>query len=835
MKIIKSFFIFVLTLAFSYGVCQKPIKTEKPETLNRKFIKGTENRTQIEKADVLFNKGEFSSALPVFQDLEKIYPEELYLKFKIGACYLNKKNEHNFALPYLEKVFQAKPRLNNINLYLGQAYFYNYKFSDALDQFKLLLGKTKDSEQTSLIQHYIDNCVNAIELVANPVDVEIKNIGKTVNTEAQEYAPVISSDESVLMFTYRGPKSTGGLQNNKNKPDPNGEFYEDIFVSTKDQNQWQEPVSIGTNINGNGHDACIALSNDGQKLFIYKFTSKDLGDIYISQLIGSIWSAPKRLKGKVNTKFWEGSASLSSDGKTLFFSSSNPRGGYGGKDLYRASLQADGSWGNVQNLGDEINTPYDDDGPFIHPDGKILLFSSKGHNSMGGYDILRSNLLNDSVWSSPVNMGYPINTIEDELYYELSASGKTGYYSSGKPGGSGGQDIYIVEPGLAGKRALILVKGIVTKDGTPAESEITVEFSDPNNTKEYTNQSEFNSNSATGKYLINFPAGNSYKVTYRLSGFKDHIEIIDASGIEDFEVRIIPVAFSSKEESGEKKEDLLIATKAQHTKDSIQSILNKQADLVKAESLQNLKKHQLDSILLAQQQRIEIVKKDSIQNAKNHEASAAKKDSAFAVHKAIAKAKSDSVIAQKQQILLAKTDSLRAIKQQKREIAKQDSIKHIEQKKEALAKVASIKAAKELAQSEEMKKNEHDTSSLNLDFFLAKDLNNPVTYKTLVEKVGAITVDGLLFKVQVGAYRHPKNFKYDQLNEFGEVEITNFPDKITRFTLKQFKTIAEAEAFRQQVIQKGFKDAWITAVYKGERKLLEELIISNFYKGKELL
>lgn len=627
MKITKNLIIFLLTSVFTYGYCQK---VEKPETLNKKFTNGGENRELLDKADIAFNSGDFLAAIPFYQELEKTYPDELYLKFKIGICYLNKKLEHNLALPFLEKVYQTKPKLVNISLYLGQAYFYNYQFKEALEQYNLFLSRNTNPEQIPIIQHYIDNCNNAIEFTANPVEVEIKNIGTTINTGAQEYAPVISSDESVLMYTYRGLKSTGGLQNKKNKPDPQGEYYEDIFVSTKDLENWQEPVSVGTDINGNGHDACIALSNDGQKLFIYKFTDKDLGDIYVSQLKGTLWSAPKRLKGKINTKFWEGSASLSSDGKTLYFSSSNP-GGYGGKDIYRARLQKDGSWGNIQNLGDEINTPYDDDGTFILPDGKILLFSSKGHNSMGGYDIFRADLKSDSIWSSPVNMGYPINTIEDELYYVLSASGQRGYYSSGKPGGSGGQDIYVVEPGLAGKRALILVKGIISKYGKPIESDITVEFSDPDNTREYTTQSEFNSNSATGKYLINFPAGNSYKVTYHLNGFKDKIEVIDATGIKDFEVRIIPVEFSTQDEKEGKIKDIASTDSPTGTNP----------------------------------------------NSENKKALLSLRDSIRASQKAIARAKSDSIMAQKKQIQLAKEEAIRAKKQHEREI---DSLENSEKR-----------------------------------------------------------------------------------------------------------------------------------------------------------
>lgn len=731
MKITIYTIIFILNLVFSNSYSQKQVKAEKPETLSTKFIKGAKNRALLENADLVFNNSDFQASLALFQELEKTYPEELYLKFKIGICFLNKKNERHLALPYLEKVYQSKPRLNEINFNLAQAYFYNYKFQEAIEQYKLFLTKNKEEDQISVIQHYIDNCNNAIELVGNPIEVEIKNIGKTINTEAQEYAPVISSDESILMYTYRGVKSTGGLQDNKNRPDPKGDYYEDIFVATKDLNHWQEPISIGTAINGNGHDACIALSNDGQKLFIYKFTVKELGDIYISQLKGSEWSAPKRLKGKVNSIFWEGSASLSADGKTLYFSSSNPKG-FGGKDLYRATLQEDESWGNVQNLGEEINTPFDDDGPFIHPDGKTLLFSSKGHNSMGGYDIYRSNLISDTTWSNPVNMGYPINTIEDELYYVLSGSGKTGYYSSGKAGGYGGQDIYIVEPGLGGRRALILVKGEITKDEKPIEADITVEYSDTKNIKEYSNQSEFNSNSATGKYLINFPAGNSYRITYRLDGFRDRVELIDATHVEDFEVRINPVAFSS---TGNKNDML-----------NPEELKQQQIEHARRDSVKTLRKREIE---LAN----EVEKRNYLQKIKQQ----------------IEQAKMDSMKSVQRQIDLAnelsKKNSSKNLKQI--EQAKKDSVKSIQQKEKEIAKKVVKKNA--IAENKGAKKKFKIHQQVYFDFN-NNDLKD--SSKLYAEQVYKILVENKEFELEISGNSDDKGteeYNYDLAKKRAEI------------------------------------------------------------------
>ena len=167
------------------------------------------------------------------------------------------------------------------------------------------------------------------------------------------------------------------------RPAADGQYYEDVVVSYKKDGKWSDPESIADNINTNGHDASIAISIDGQRLFIYKQTSKDGGDVYSSDLNGDNWSKPERLEGDVNTKEWEGSATLASDGKTLYFSSDRV-GGFGGRDIYSAKLQSDDSWGEVKNLGPVINTRFDDDAPFIHADRRTLYYSSKGHNSMVG-------------------------------------------------------------------------------------------------------------------------------------------------------------------------------------------------------------------------------------------------------------------------------------------------------------------------------------------------------------------------------------------------------------------------------------------------------------------
>ena len=181
-----------------------------------------------------------------------------------------------------------------------------------------------------------------------------------------------------------------------------------------DEDIWLEPKPIES-INTESHDACIALSIDGQTLFMYNNSEENGGDIYYSRLDGDEWGVPVPLPGEVNTKYWEGHMTISSDEKVMYFSSDRP-GGLGGRDIYKAEKLANGEWGNVTNLGPTINTSKNEDAPYLHLDKRTLYFSSEGFNSMGGYDVFYSEIDNGE-WTEPINMGCPINTTENDKFY----------------------------------------------------------------------------------------------------------------------------------------------------------------------------------------------------------------------------------------------------------------------------------------------------------------------------------------------------------------------------------------------------------------------------------
>lgn len=507
-----------------------------------RLIAGKEEKKMIKEADRYYEQNNYTKALPLYTKLSALYPEKIDFSFKAGVCYLFKSDEKEKSITYLDKVLNAKPKTEELNFYLGRAYHLNGRFDSAVVFFQKFLTEKPTKEKKEITEALLENCKNGKELTQNPVPVNIQNIGNTVNTYNSEYAPVLSSDESVLIFTYKGERSTGGLRDKSGAPSVFGDYKEDIFITYRVGDNWLTPESIGENINTNGHDGSIAVSADGQKLFIFKSNPDDGGDIYISNLEGETWSTPVKLKGEVNTQYWEGSISMSSDEKTIYFSSERP-GGMGKRDIYIATLQPNGEWGNVKNAGSTINTRFDDDAPFIHPDGKTLHFSSKGHNNIGGYDIFRSELASYGTWSAPTNLGYPINTTEDDIYYVLSADGKRGYYSSGKSGGYGKQDIYVVDPGNIGKKiVLAMVNGVVTVNDLPVKANIEVKDADKKIVV-----GAFTSNAATGKYLINLNTGVKYDISFKVDSLDEQIKTINTVNVDTFMNSNLSVRFYTKD------------------------------------------------------------------------------------------------------------------------------------------------------------------------------------------------------------------------------------------------------------------------------------------------
>lgn len=510
--------------------------------LGKGFNKDKPSVITFARAEEYFENQSYLQALPLYRSLEPKYGTNSYLVYKIGICLLYKSDETNKALEYLSIVKTKNPKAADIDLYLARAYHLNERYDEAIASLDLYdAGKTNPPakmEESGRLRQY---CTNAKLLTETPVKAVITNLGAPVNTANSEYVPVISTDDSVMILTYRGEKSIGGLQSYPGVPDSSGSYFEDVVFTSRNGSGWLPPEPMDSTINGFGHDACIGISNDGQTLLIYKDEAGN-GDIYVSTMQGFYWSAPIPLKGAINSPSWEGSATFSADMHTIYFASERP-GGYGGRDIYVATMSADSTWGNIKNLGPKINTKYNEDAPFLHPNGVTLLFSSEGHNSMGGYDIFKTNLTPvDSTFSdasAPVNLGYPINTPGDDKYFVLATDGNHGYYSSGKSGGMGQQDIYVVEADFdLNNINVMLFNGTVTYNNKPVGAQIIVK---DGRGKLRTN--ELYSKSYTGKYAVTLPLGRNYIVTYVVDGAEPQTKIIDSIQSSEMVTQTIDIQF----------------------------------------------------------------------------------------------------------------------------------------------------------------------------------------------------------------------------------------------------------------------------------------------------
>lgn len=410
-------------------------------------VHAQQDKDLVAEADAAYNIGAKTLALEQYQLALKINPDNVRANFMAGKSIIETIDKGT-ASKYLVKAYELDPNVSEDVLFLiGQSFQYGNLFDNAISYYEkhkariLENKKLKKSTSKNMIAEIdakIAQCNNGKQFVEDPLEYSIKSLGESINTPYADYAPAISKDENLMIFTSRREGGTG-----IGNVDKDLQFFEDIYISEYKDNAWQPAQNIGTNINTEFHDASIGLSGDGKELFLYK--DENGGDIYISlRKDDGTWKKPEPISESINSRHSENSVSISPDGQNLFFTSDRP-GGKGGIDIYLSKLDKKGKWSKPTNLGAPINTVEDEDGPFIDYDGKSLYFSSRGHKGMGGHDIFVSEY--DSVtnkWSEPVNIGYPINTPDDDIYFVKSGDRKFGYYASVKDGGKGEKDIYKV-------------------------------------------------------------------------------------------------------------------------------------------------------------------------------------------------------------------------------------------------------------------------------------------------------------------------------------------------------------------------------------------------------
>ncbi|MCC5921153.1 MAG: OmpA family protein [Cyclobacteriaceae bacterium] len=407
----------------------------------------------VRTGDRFFYDGYYAPSLPFYLEAYELDDRDAELNYKIGIAYL--KSDYKYkAGDFLKRAINYDSKVaDDIYFHLGRAAQLNHDMDEAIQMFRKHQDLARPGSELSIAaSRHIRECEVGKEMMSTPENAVITNIGPVINTSFSEYGPVISADESVLVFTSRRDDSTGGVVAEDNMP------YEDIYFSYKRNDKWSEPVNAREPLNSDYHDAAVALSPDGTLLFLY-YDIKG-GDLYYSRREGNSWSKPESLGENINSRYREASVSISADNKTIYFSSDIP-GGYGGMDIYRSDWdEANQQWGEAINLGPTINTSEDEESPFIHPDGTTLYFSSRGHKTMGGFDIFRSDIENGQ-FTAPFNLGYPINTADDDIYFTLSQDNQRGYYASVRADGFGAKDIYVIS--MPERKNIKKASSVITK------------------------------------------------------------------------------------------------------------------------------------------------------------------------------------------------------------------------------------------------------------------------------------------------------------------------------------------------------------------------------------
>ncbi len=401
-------------------------------------IAQTEEPTSKRAARGFLNYSNYRQALQEFMKLLKTDSLNIEYNHSIGLCHLETNIDKSKAIPYLEWVVK-QPRANPSAWYdLGRAYAVNYMFAEAIIAFNQYKKAVPKDENYISASRWIEMCQNAEEMVKFPVNVTFQNLGPDINSDAPDMNPFITADETFLVFTTKRTGNVGGWL------DYDGFYTSDIMYSQSKRGEWQKPRRLPNTVNTAVVEESVGMSPDGSHLFVYMENFTASGDVYLSLKTGRSFNRVEPLGRNINTKDLETSACIAPNKKILFFTASLP-GSFGGTDIYYSLKLPNGEWGVPVNAGNVINTPFDEEFPYLAPDGKTFYFSSTGHNSMGGFDVFRSTWNREKMsFTQAVNIGYPLNTPDNNFSFSVSKSGRFAYVSAFKPDSYGDLDIYRV-------------------------------------------------------------------------------------------------------------------------------------------------------------------------------------------------------------------------------------------------------------------------------------------------------------------------------------------------------------------------------------------------------
>ncbi len=457
----------------------------------------------------LFGFKKYDQALPKLLEAYEAGAKDPQTQYQIAVCYQKSDQVSNQlkAIPFFENAVKDAKTPVGAQFDLAGLYLLNEQLDKAVEAYNKFKGATKaDKKAQADADHAISICHNAAALMSVPRDIKVHNFPGQVNTQYTEYNPVVSADESVMAYT--------ALRPNTGRTRSGDKFIEEIYITYNKSGSWSEPKLIP--IASEYNVGTAGISSDGQRMLLYIGGADDEGSLFQITKAGENWSKPSLISPTINSKALESTASITPDGKVIYFASNRP-GGKGGMDIWKTELKADGNWSTPVNLEADINTKDNEDAPFIHPDQKTLFFTSDGHNTMGGRDIFQTKLINGK-WTKPENMGYPVNTTANDNYFTLIADGTRGYFSSDRKGGQGGQDVYFLDmPRNASGIALTMIKGRILdmETGKPMPTKMYVVDNETKKKVEFV----YSPDPETGDYLIILPPAKNYDIIIESEGF----------------------------------------------------------------------------------------------------------------------------------------------------------------------------------------------------------------------------------------------------------------------------------------------------------------------------
>ena len=483
------------------------------------FSQTKSKKKDIDDAHEHFKHKNYLMAIPIYKAELKKDRDNKKIKYNLGICYLNTKINREESIKYFEDYSNESGADEEVWINLGRAYMLNNRIEDAVAAFeKFKNAKPKDADK---VKRYLENCENAARFISGPANVTFQNLGKEINSDEPDYYPFVSADETVLAFTSRRKENVGGK-----KVEMDGYHSSDVYYSKIENSNWTKAVNAGKSINGGLDEQVVGMRPDGLELYLYLDHIDKFGDLYVSARKDQTtdFPKPKLCDPLINSKV-ETSGCLNEGGNIMVFARRDNINA--NSDLYVCKKLPNGKWGPAQKLPATINTPYNEDFPYLSNDCAILYFASEGHNSMGGFDLFKTEWnVEENTFSAPQNLGYPINSTDDDRNICVTPDDRVAYISAFRPGGFGDLDLYRIKFNENDQISKIFVGQVYLGDSLkkPKNYVVSMIVTNAQNKVEY----NFTPHSKTGKFVMSLPAG-FYKLTIVSQGFLDYKEEITIS------------------------------------------------------------------------------------------------------------------------------------------------------------------------------------------------------------------------------------------------------------------------------------------------------------------